>query len=102
MHKKRNFVAAVMLGALLIGCSAIPRTHAEVSAEIDSFDNYVRTVVFANSSAKKIKIWSSRNYPRNRVPLNPGGDANGDLWPVIVENPSTRPTGGSCRRDSRR
>ena len=86
MHRKRNIAAAVMLGALLIGCSMIPRTHAEVSAEVDSFDNYVRTVIFTNASAKKLKIWSARNYPPNRVPLNPGGDANGDLRPVIVES----------------
>jgi len=88
MHNKHRIVAAVVLGALLIGCSVIPRTHAEVSAEVDSFDNYVRTVIFTNSSAKKLKIWSARNCPWNRVPLNPEGDANGDLWPVIVENPS--------------
>jgi hypothetical protein len=36
MHKKHEFVAAVVLGTLLIGCSLIPRTHAETSAEIST------------------------------------------------------------------
>lgn len=34
MHKNPKFVAAVVLGTLLIGCSLIPRTHAQASAEI--------------------------------------------------------------------
>jgi hypothetical protein len=88
MHKKRKTVAAVVLGALLVGWSVIPRTSAEVSAEVDAYDNYVRTVVFTNASAKNVKIWSARNSPWNRVPLNPDGDLTGDLWPVIVENPA--------------
>src|SRR5262245_57853978 len=70
--------------AVLLVCAP---TQAEVSAEVDAFGNYVRTVLVTNSSARRQKIWSPFRSRATRLMLNSGGDSSGDLWPTIVESP---------------
>jgi hypothetical protein len=60
---------------------------AEVSVEVDDTGQYKRTVVLGNASEKNLRIWSILRAKDGLYPLNPDGDANGDLWPTIEENP---------------
>jgi hypothetical protein len=77
------------LAALAVLVVCVP-TRAEVSAEVDAFGNYVRTVVVTNSSSRRTKIWSPFRSRATRLMLNSTGDATGDLWPSILENPIGR------------
>lgn len=74
-------------GAAIVVVAALSMAHAEVSAELDSAGNYLRTVIIANASTRNVKVWAVGRSRADAVPLNPYGDANGDLWPVIEENP---------------
>jgi hypothetical protein len=80
-------VASALLVLALCGPAGSATARAEVSAEIDALGNYLRTVVLSNASVKNPKIWSSHHARALYVPLNPGGDLNGDLYPAIVEDP---------------
>jgi hypothetical protein len=80
---RRVTVAVLVIAALGFATEVL----AEVSAEVDAFGNYVRTVVLSNASVKNIKIWSVSRARPQMFPLNPSGDLNGDLWPTIAENP---------------
>lgn len=84
MRSRRRLAGAAGLVLTLLCTSGL---RAEVSAEVDAFSKYVRTVVLSNASAKSTKIWSAQRSHLHRVPLNIGGDQNGDLWPAIVEIP---------------
>ena len=64
--------------------------RAEVSAEVDAFGNYVRTVVVTSGSARRTKIWSPFRSRSTRLMLNSSGDATGDGWPTILESPLDR------------
>lgn len=87
MRKHAGTVIPTLI-LLLVGCAFGAR--AEVSAELDSLEDYVRTVILANSSMKNLRIWSVVRARTDMVPLNPDGDARGDLWPVIGELPQSR------------
>ena len=66
--------------------SALPAS-AEVSARFDRQGEYVTTQVLSGSLfASERKIWAprGRGHRWNAV-LNPYGDANGDLYPTVVE-----------------
>lgn len=70
----------------LVGLAALSGpVRAEVSAETDSSGNYLRTVVLSNASTRNVRIWSVVKSKSTLHPLNPAGDLNGDLWPVIGE-----------------
>jgi hypothetical protein len=62
-------------------------TRAEVAAELTDDGAYRRTVVLGNASEKNFKVWHVSRAAEHAVPLNPQGDLNGDLWPVILEVP---------------
>ena len=81
-------IAAKIGSAALVLAALGSEVRAEVAAEVDAFGKYLRTVVVSSASAKNMKIWAPQR-PRvwGRFPLNGSGDLNGDLWPVIVENP---------------
>ena len=81
MSTRRSILVAASL-ALMV--SQIP-TRAEVSAEVDVQGRYVRTVVFANASIRNARVWSIQRAKTGFYPLNPAGDENGDLWPLIVD-----------------
>ncbi len=84
MTTETRLRVAVLIAVLAIGTSL---ARAEVSAEVTSTGEYWRTVVRGNASVKNLKIWAPAS-PRDRLfPLNPEGDANGDLWPTVAENP---------------
>ncbi|HEX5042835.1 MAG TPA: hypothetical protein VFV75_08000 [Candidatus Polarisedimenticolaceae bacterium] len=70
--------------AVLLVCAP---ARAEVSAEVDAFGNYVRTVVVTAGSARRTKIWSPFRSRSTRLMLNSTGDATGDGWPAILESP---------------
>jgi hypothetical protein len=84
MRTRRGIVAAA-LAVAAAGCAL--QARAEVSAETDAFGNYSRVIVLANSSLKNLKVWSVLRERAGAHPLNPLGDANGDQWPFIAENP---------------
>lgn len=70
--------------ALLMVCAP---ARAEVSAEVDAFGTYVRTVLVTSGSARRTKIWSPFRSRTTRLMLNSGGDTTGDGWPAILESP---------------
>ena len=84
MSTRSNLVLATTMFLTLAGASSGPR--AEVSAELNTTGNYVRTVVLSNSSTKKVRIWTVTRSRPSYVALNPDGDLNGDLWPRIEED----------------
>ena len=58
MPRKPRTVAAVMLGALLVGCSVIPMAHAEVPAEVG--------MVF-DSTGRPYMAWSRNEDGKGRA-----------------------------------
>ena len=83
MDKHRSLIIP---GAVLVAALCTTGVQAEVYAKIDSEGNYLQTVVTSQGSAKKPRLWTVQRERTNRVPLNPKGDLNGDLWPAIVED----------------
>ena len=78
----------VLMGSLAwVLAAAVAPAGAEVAAELDGSGAYLRTVVLATSSAKNVRIWSKVTSRPNLHPLNLDGDLNGDLWPVVAEQP---------------
>jgi hypothetical protein len=69
----------------LIGAAGVFEARAEVSAKLDEDGQYAGMYVRIVSSTRR--IWSGGLITINRRPLNPNGDALGDLAPTIVENP---------------
>jgi hypothetical protein len=84
MNTSRKLFAGVVLAGLTL---AVP-ARAEVAAETNVFGNYVRTVIYAGASARHPRIWSVTRMRLGFTPLNPRGDATGDLLPVVAENPA--------------
>jgi len=72
---------------IVVLATAGQAARAEVSAQTDATGTYLRTVVFSNTSARNFRIWSVTRLRFGSWPLNPSGDASGDLWPVISESP---------------
>jgi hypothetical protein len=82
----------VWLGAMGMAIvAAAPPARAEVAAEVDASGAYLRTVVLATSSAKNVRIWSKITSRPSLFPLNVEGDLNGDLWPVVADQPAGTP-----------
>ena len=73
--------------ALLLVCAP---ARAELSAEVDAFGTYVRTVLVTSGSERRLKIWSPFRSRATGLMLNSAGDATGDGWPAIVESPVDR------------
>jgi hypothetical protein len=82
MNTSRKLVA----GAVLVGAVVLAPARAEVSAETNAFGQYVKTVIYASASTRNPRIWSASRLRFGRTPLNPRGDAIGDLFPVVSEN----------------
>jgi hypothetical protein len=80
---------AITLLCLLAFTVAID-SHAEVSAKSDRRGNYIVTRVVPAGGEAEPEIWTPLrdHVQRSAALLNPDGDANGDLWPAIVENRS--------------
>lgn len=77
--------SSVLVALLALACGLGGTARAEVAAEVDVQGNYVRTVVFSNASVRNARVWGG---PREKIGfrhLNPEGDDNGDLWPLIVD-----------------
>jgi hypothetical protein len=74
--------------AILTVAGSATTARADVSAEVDWQGNYVRMVVVSQFSVTGIKLWTPTlpSWGPYR-PLNPDGDRNGDLWPVMREDP---------------
>ncbi len=85
MRTRRSLLAAVVLSLVAAGCALEAR--AAITVETDYAGQYVRTVVVAASTLQRVRVWSSDGGLSSPNVLNPEGDRNGDLWPVIVENP---------------
>lgn len=89
MRSQRSLVLAlafaISFGALVADVSCV---RAEVAAVIDADGNYQRTVVRGNASVRNLRIWSADRSRYLDTALNPEGDLNGDLWPVVLENPA--------------
>jgi hypothetical protein len=89
MPNKPRVVArtsALAAAVALVVCIGGSPLQAEVAAEVDPMGSYLRTVVFTNASVNNPKIWSTHRNRPSFVALNPDGDSNGDLFPVIVED----------------
>lgn len=84
MNFARKLIAAAALGLV---AASMP-VRAEVSAETDAFGTYLRTVIYANASIKNVRIWSVSRYRAGYWPVNVNGDATGDLFPAVGENPA--------------
>jgi len=81
-----NTSRRLLVGAVLLGTALVTPVRAEVSAVTDVFGQYVRTVIYANASIRTPRIWHVSRPRIGFIPLNPHGDAAGDLLPVIAEN----------------
>jgi hypothetical protein len=82
MNSARTTCAALLLATA--GVWLAP-ARAEVSAEVSENTTYERLVVRGNASAKNLRVWAVTRTVEGMVPLNPGGDLNGDGWPAYVE-----------------
>lgn len=84
---KRTFV--ICCCAVLVA-TCLPAL-AEVAVSTDRRGDYVSTRVVATGPAWEPGVWTARDDRRgmSRVQslLNPAGDANGDLWPIVAESP---------------
>lgn len=86
VNQRRVLLIALCWAVVVVGMGDV---RSEVSAEVNAFGEYVRTSVFANASVKNLKIWSVQRAKDTTIPLNVDGDATGDLWPRILEDPSS-------------
>ena len=73
-------------------CLLIPGLSLEVSAEVsvrtDRAGRYVSTQMSTTGARGEPVVWGLRGRASRRLHvLNPTGDLNGDLWPVILEVP---------------
>jgi len=85
MFTRHSLVSAA---ALALAMFLAPSSRAEVAAETDAYGNYVRTTVLTQSSVRHLRVWKVlRHHVAGVYALNPEGDRNGDLAPVIAENP---------------
>src|SRR5262249_40405978 len=82
MNTLRRSMALALLGAGAV----FGQARAEVSAELDAFGSYVRTVIVANASVRNPRIWSVSPYRTGRIALNSRGDLAGDLYPAVAED----------------
>lgn len=83
-----NTSRKLFAGALVAGLALALPARAEVSAETNVLGGYLRTVIRTNASIKSPRIWGVTRPMFGRSPLNPDGDATGDLFPVVRENPA--------------
>ncbi len=88
MRTHRSLLAAVIL--LLAVAGWAPDARAGIVVETDYAGEYVRTVAVTSSTARGVRIWAAEGSLSSPNLLNPGGDENGDLWPVVAENPYDR------------
>lgn len=86
MVKQASVAAAAALAATLLG--PVP-ARAEVGVETDPMGNYLRTVVYASTSRRQVRVWAVQRVRPLSFPLNRHGDVLRDSWPTIVENPAT-------------
>lgn len=82
MTASRRVLAGALFGLVAV---ATP-LKAEVAAETNRSGNYVRTVVRASASIRHPRIWSLTHKRLDSCPLNPAGDASGDLFPIVGED----------------
>lgn len=85
MVKQASIAAAAALAATLLGPSP---ARAEVSVETDPTGNYLRTVVYAYTSPRQVRVWAVQRFRPLAFPLNRHGDLSRDSWPTVVENPA--------------
>ncbi len=72
---------------LVLGLGLFPEAGAEVAVRTDRFGDYVATQVIAKVSRGELTIWGQNGrFSRRHYLLNPDGDRNGDLWPLVVES----------------
>ncbi|HEX4823162.1 MAG TPA: hypothetical protein VFV19_02505 [Candidatus Polarisedimenticolaceae bacterium] len=81
-----NTLRRSMALALLSAGAVFGQARAEVSAELDAFGGYVRTVIEANASVRNPRIWTVSHLRMGRVALNTRGDRSGDLYPAVAED----------------
>jgi hypothetical protein len=78
-----GIVATVMVSGLVA-------VRAEVSVRTDRDGRYVTTQIDVDKGTPRESgsVWSHRGLAgRDSDVLNPDGDRNGDLWPVVIESP---------------
>lgn len=83
----RGTVLIATLALVLGTAGVVAGPRAEVSAEVDVEGRYVRTIILSRISINHVSIWTPTIARSTHVPLNPLGDMNGDMWPVVVEDP---------------
>lgn len=70
---------------LLLGAGS---ARAEVVARTDRLGNYVGTEIVTSDKRGAPVVWgASGRVTREGFVLNPEGDVNADLWPVVAESP---------------
>src|SRR5262245_60683746 len=84
MNTLRRSMALALLGAGAV----FGQARAEVSAELDAFGSYVRTVVETGASVRNPRIWAVSRFRIGHVALNSRGDKAGDLFPAVAEDAS--------------
>ena len=82
MNTLRRSMALALLGAGAV----FGQARAEVSAELDAFGSYVRTVVETGASVRNPRIWAVTRLRIGHVALNSRGDKAGDLYPAVAED----------------
>ena len=80
----------VTIGTCLILLGTGLAAYAEVSVRTDRQGNYTTTQVLTTGARGESVLWGvNQRSSRNFHALNPRGDSNGDLWPVIAEASET-------------
>ncbi|HXV77183.1 MAG TPA: hypothetical protein VD788_12770 [Candidatus Polarisedimenticolaceae bacterium] len=82
----RTVILAGVTGVLLASAADV---RAEVSVRTDRYGRYVTTQIHVTHTETRSDdgLWAYRGLAeRGTQVLNPDGDRNGDLWPVIVES----------------
>lgn len=80
-----NYLIKILL-AIFLTALMTTTALAELSVEVDSFGNYIRTFYSEKETGKSVKVWSQFGNRHGRVALNEYGDSYGDLKPAFKEN----------------
>jgi hypothetical protein len=86
MISRRHSLYGGTVALALVGLILSTPGFAEVAAGTDDKGRYRTTRVTGTRLPVEPRLWTQAGHGSGFAVLNPDGDANGDLWPVLVES----------------
>lgn len=88
VRRYRSLMAVAALAAVIL-ITGGGDSRAAVTVELSQQGEYVRTLIVSKASVSRQHVWTTFDNDFGLRALNPLGDLNGDLWPAIIEDPTS-------------